>query len=83
MYRRLPMGIKSAPEMYQRAIEEILQGIDNQATIFDDVLLYSSQLEAHCKVLRRTLGRAREKDLTFALASVCLHKQKLTTLDTY
>ena len=53
---------------------DILQGLDNQANILDDVLLYSSQLEAHCKVLRRTLERAREKDLTFRL-SKCMFAQ--------
>ena len=28
-YKRLPMGITSAPEIYQRKIEEIFEGIEN------------------------------------------------------
>ena len=41
-YQRLPMGIKSAPELYQRAVEEIFQDVDNLGNIFDDILLYSA-----------------------------------------
>ena len=74
MYRRLPMGIKSCPEQYQRAIEEIFEGVDNLENIFDDVLLHTLDVEGQCKVLRRTLEKAREHDLTFRL-SKCMFAQ--------
>ncbi len=62
MYRRLPMGIKSSSEIYQRAVEEIFEGVDN---IFDDVLLHTVTEQEHCKVLRKTLEVTRENDMTF------------------
>ena len=74
MYLRLPMGVKSAPELYQRCIEEIYQGMENFENIFDDILLHTLSLDGQCKVLRETLERARENDLTFRL-SKCIFAQ--------
>ena len=34
---RLTMGITSAPEIYQRKVEEVFEGIENLANIYDDV----------------------------------------------
>ncbi|XP_064630948.1 uncharacterized protein LOC135489499 [Lineus longissimus] len=74
MYKRLPMGVKSAPEIYQRAIEEMFAGMENFANIFDDILLHTGDIEHHCRVLRKTLETARENDLTFRL-SKCMFAQ--------
>ena len=67
-YRRLPMGITSAPEIYQRKIEEVFEGIEHLANIYDDVLLYTKDIEQQCKVLQQTLEVAREHNLTFRLS---------------
>ena len=74
MYKRLPMGICSAPEIYQRKIEELFEGIENLASIFDDVLLYNRDVKAQCPTFRATLQRARENNLTFRL-SKCIFAQ--------
>ena len=74
MYKRLPMGICSAPEIYQRKIEELFDGIENLASIFDDVLLYDKNVNAQCTTLKETLQRARENNLTFRL-SKCIFAQ--------
>ena len=67
-YKRLPMGITSAPEIYQRKIEEVFENIENLANIYDDVLLYTNDLEKQCNVLQQTLEVARENNLTFRLS---------------
>ena len=67
-YKRLPMGITSAPEIYQRKIEEVFENIDKLSNIYDDVLLYTPDIEQHCNVLQRTLEVARENNLTFRLS---------------
>ena len=38
-YNRLPFGISSAPEIFQRTIENILQGIPNVVVYIDDILI--------------------------------------------
>ena len=36
---KLPFGLRSAPEMYQRAMNEMLEGIDHAYAIMDDILV--------------------------------------------
>ena len=42
--------------------------MDKVEVIFDDVLLHSQTMEQHCKILRQTLLKARENNLTFRLS---------------
>lgn len=71
MYQRLPMGISSAPEIYQRKIEEIFEGLSNFDNIFDDCLIHTGNLDQQCVILRKTLELARRNDLTFRLNKCC------------
>ena len=50
-YKRLPFGISSAPEIFQRTMESILQGESNVICYFDDVLIrqrHSSRQNPEC-----------------------------------
>jgi hypothetical protein len=77
MYLRLPMGITSAPEIFQRAMEELFLGIQNVHTIFDDILAHTTTLTEHCKQLRSVLERARQNNLTFRLAKCRFAKSEV------
>ena len=77
------MGLApSAPEIYQRKMEEVFEKIENPANIYDDVLLNTTNIEQHCDVLRKTLERARLNNLTFRLSklNVFLLSQRYPTL---
>lgn len=39
-WRRLPFGISSAPEEYQRRMNETLEGLEGIAICADDVIIY-------------------------------------------
>ena len=56
-YTRLPFGIASAPGIFQRVIESILQGIDGVVVYLDDILITGSTEEAHLKTLDEVLAR--------------------------
>ena len=56
-YTRLPFGIASAPGIFQRVIESILQGIDGVFVYLDDILITGSTEEAHLKTLDEVLAR--------------------------
>ena len=62
-YKRLPFGITSAPEIFQRTMEEILQGINNVVCFFDDILIHSSCPEEHEKHIATVLQRLEEVGL--------------------
>ena len=39
---RMPFGIKSAPEEFQRRLNECLEGLENISVIADDILIHST-----------------------------------------
>ena len=62
-YLRMPMGIKSAPEVYQRRMEQVFEGIQGVKVIMDDIIMYGSNKEEHDTRLRDFLERARDNNL--------------------
>ncbi|GFR03638.1 retrovirus-related Pol polyprotein from transposon opus [Trichonephila clavata] len=61
----LPFGLNSAPEEFQKAIDEIYEEDEDINPYFDDIALGSSTVEEHCRLLRRTLLKARKANLKF------------------
>ena len=55
-YTRLPFGISSAPGIFQRVIESLLQGIEGVVVYLDDILVTGSTEVAHLKALDEVLG---------------------------
>ena len=47
---KLPFGIKSAPELYQRAMDEMLEDIDHAYAIMDDILIAGRDIAHHDSV---------------------------------
>ena len=60
---KLPFGIKSAPEMYQRTMNEMLEGINHAYAIMDDILITGHNLAHHDLVLEAKLQRAKSYNL--------------------
>lgn len=61
-YRRLPYGISSAPAIVQRAMEDILSGLQGVHVFLDDILLISTNLQDHKALLRAVFDRLRENN---------------------
>ena len=60
-YNRLPFGISSAPSIFQRTMETLLQGIKGVLVYIDDILVTGPTLEEHLSTLDKVLeklGRA-------------------------
>ena len=62
-YLRLPMGISSAPEIYQRAMGEMFADIKGVEIIMDDILIHAPTLEVHNQRLDHVLKQCREQNL--------------------
>ena len=56
-FTRLPFGISSAPEIFQRVIESLLQGIEGVVVYLDDILVSGSSEEEHLRALEAVLSR--------------------------
>ena len=68
-YTRLPYGISSAPGIFQRVMEGLLQGIEGVIVYIDDVLVSGATADEHLKRLEEVLSRLEK-------AGLCLQKSK-------
>ena len=58
-YKRLMLGISSAPEKYQQVIQQTLQGIEAVHNISDDIILHGATHDQHDERLRKVMRRVR------------------------
>ena len=63
-FHRLPFGITSAPELFQRRMSEILQGLDGVVCLIDDILVYGKNQEEHDTHLTAVMERIGAAGLT-------------------
>ena len=62
-YTRLPYGISSAPGIFQRVMETLLQGIPGVVVYLDDILVTGTTREKHLQALREVLSRIEKAGL--------------------
>ena len=63
-FNRLPFGITSAPEHFQRRMSELLGDIEGVVCLIDDVLVHGATKEIHEQSLKAVLQRMQEAGLT-------------------
>ena len=62
-FQRLPFRIKSAPEVYQRVMEELFDDIEGCEVIADDIMVWGRDEEEHDQRLKKVLARACDVQL--------------------
>ena len=70
-FKRLPFGITSAPEHFQRRMAETLSGLSGVVCLMDDILVHGRDQQEHDERLQEVLHRLQETGLT-------LNKEKCT-----
>jgi len=63
-FKRLPFGITSAPEHFQRRMSTLLEGIEGVVYLMDDILVYRTTQSQHDERLFRVLQRLQSVSLT-------------------
>ena len=63
-YNRLAFGIASAPAIWQRAIERVLEGIPKTQCLLDDIIVAGAGEEEHLQLLEQVLKRLNRYHLT-------------------
>lgn len=69
-YTRMPFGLKNAPAVFQRFINEIFRDMiaAHEVVIYmDDILLATPDYASHCRLLSRVLERLRYRGLQLNL----------------
>ena len=59
-YTRLPFGVASAPAVFQKIMDQILQGLDGVICYLDDILVSGKSENEHLEILQKVLERLKE-----------------------
>ena len=63
-FMRMPFGINSAQEVYQKHILQIFENIEGVETDIDDIIIWGRTLEEHDRILEIVLRKCEEEGLT-------------------
>ena len=63
-YNRIPFGVASAPALFQRAMDMILEGVPNVICCIDDILVSGSSYEQHISSLEEVFKRLLKEGIT-------------------
>lgn len=68
-FLRMPFGLKNAPATFQRIMENILRGIQNEKCLIylDDIIIFSTSLQEHISRLREVFNRLRKANFKVQL----------------
>ena len=59
LYRFLPMGLSSSSTYFQRLMNEVLAGVPQVYAYLDDIIVISSDLKEHIRLLKLVFDRLR------------------------
>lgn len=62
-FLRLPFGIKSAPEIFHRAMESIIEGLEGTRVYIDDLVVWGNTKQQHDERLEKLLQRVKKYGL--------------------
>jgi hypothetical protein len=79
-FKRLVFGVNCAPEIFQRIMEEILDGIPNVIIYIDDVLIFAETLEELRDTTAKVLARLSANNLTLNEGKCEYEKESLLFL---
>ncbi|CAB0016247.1 unnamed protein product [Nesidiocoris tenuis] len=79
-FRKLPFGITSAPEEYQKRISMILEGSKNCLSHLDDILIWGNSKEEHDQCLREVLEKLQAAGVTLNKKKTAFCKESVTYL---
>ena len=79
-FTRLPFGISSAPGIFHRVIESLLQGIERVIVYLDDILVTGSMMVSHLRALDEVLSRLHKAGLRVKQKKCASMKPSVTYL---
>ncbi|VDI40083.1 Hypothetical predicted protein [Mytilus galloprovincialis] len=77
-FARLPFGINSASEVFQKIVSEMVSDIEGAEAIIDDILIWGSDQKEHDMRLKQVLDRAREYNLKLSAGKCEISKPEVT-----
>ena len=69
-FKRMPFGISSAPEVFQKKNEALFGDISGVEIIFDDIIVAARDEKEHDDIMLKLLERARQANVKFNAAKL-------------
>ena len=63
-YKRLCFGVSCAPEHYQHILQQVLQDCEGAKVLYDDIVVYGTNLQEHNERLEKVLKTLCNRNLT-------------------
>ena len=79
-FKRLPYGIHSASEVFQREVTSIISDIPGSANSQDDFIVWGKTLQEHDERLRKVFLKIRESGLKLNKTNCQIRKQSIVFL---
>lgn len=76
-FNRVPFGISSASEIYQRKMSELLAGLVGVEAIIDDILIFGSTVEEHDARLNKVMQKIQSAGLKLNKSKCEFRKSRL------
>lgn len=63
-FLRMPMGLKNSPSTFQRVMDNVLRGLQNEVCLvyLDDIIVFSTSLQEHIVNLGKVFSRLRSSN---------------------
>ena len=74
---RLPFGIKCAPEVFQRIMDEMLSDIEGARAVMDDIIIAGTDVKTHDAILEKVVRRATEWNLKLNFDKCQIRKRRV------
>lgn len=79
-FTRLPFGISSAPEHFQRSMQKVLNGVEGQECQMDDILIHGGDQEEHDRHLEAVLTALQKANVTLNPDTCLFSKEEVPFL---
>ena len=79
-FNKLPFGISSAPEIFQRHMNNVLSGLPGVLCHVDDILVYGKDLTEHKSRLHATLKRIQAAGITLNQSKCSFNQSRVSFL---
>ena len=79
-FQKLPFGISSAPELFQRRMSQILSGLEGVICHIDDVLIFGENTKQHDARLTAALSHLEAAGVTLNREKCEFHKRQIKFL---
>jgi hypothetical protein len=77
-FKRLPFGLKTSQDVFQRVMDEILEGLPGVVSIADDITVFGSNEQEHDHHMHLLMARAKESGLVFNPSKCSLKAPEIT-----